>query len=208
MEQSLKTVWLYGALRKKCGVDKVQIRGGSVKELIEALSANFKTKLQPTPESPRLLCKVKDFDTPEKLMEPIPEGVDDIHIYPCLTGGGGNGGLWKIVIGALIIATAIFAAPLLGAWGVFVSASTGALTTLGTIAVTIGAGMIIGGLMDIMFPQPKIDLTTGANVESSKYLGSTGNTTKIGTPIPIIFGEILHYGQIISFNVDAVDVAV
>ncbi len=205
MEPLLRTVWLYGKLKRLCGVDKVQVRGNTVKELVEAVSANYKKELTPTMGNPRLMCRIKGYDTPESLVAPLEE--DDIHLYPCLMGAGGGGSFWKIVVGALLIVAAFYTG----------GASLSALTALGGSALAGqlsvvmflgGAGLMLGGIADKLFPQPKMDLNSSTDVESSKYLGSNANTVKIGTPIPIIMGRHLHYGQMVSFNVDAVDVAV
>lgn len=206
--QSLRTVYIYGKLAKQCGIKSVQLRGDTVAELIEGLSANFKDQLKPTVDNPRLVCRVKGYDSKQSLYEYLPEEVEEIHLYPTLLGGGGGGGgIFKIFIGVVIIATVFLAGPLAGAWGLFVAGSTGSLTALGMVALNVGVGLILGGVMELMMPQPKMDLSAANDVQASKYLGANQNTIKIGTPIPLLFGRHKAYGHYISFNVDAVDVA-
>jgi hypothetical protein len=73
----------------------------------------------------------------------------------------------------------------------------------GTVLLSMGAGLILGGLMELIMPQPR---PSGPG-EASKYLGAQGNTTRIGTPIPILAGRHKVFGQWFSFNVDAFDSA-
>lgn len=204
----LRTVRLYGKLREKCGVDSVQLTGDSVAELVSGLSANFKHKLQPTPDSPRMLCRVKGHSTLESIRTPLPSDESEIHLYPALIGaGGGNGSLMKIIIGAIMIVA--FVAITVATGGATLAALPGllasgqlALTAFGSFLLFGGSMMILGGLMEMLAPQPTLDMSAANNVESSKYLGAQQNTVRIGTPIPLLFGRHRVHGHFISFNVD------
>lgn len=205
MATSLKTVYLYGKLKERVGLDKIELVGGSVYELIEGLSANFKQKLQPSLDEPRIVAKVRGFETEDDIRRPLREDETEIHLYPTLLGGGGNGGLFKMIIGAIIIAVVAFA--IVASGGTLLAPSTWALTSFGSALLTAGVGMFIGGLIELLTPQPKLDMSSSNDLESSKYLGSQGNTVKIGTPIPLLLGRHKFYGHYISFNVDAKNVA-
>ena len=209
MDKSLRTIYLYGILKTLTGRDSIQLAGDSVYELIDGLSTTFEKELRPTPDRPRIVVKVRDFETEESITTPLADDVTEIHVYPTLLGGGGgNGGLFKIIIGVIMVAVVVWAivatggAALLmagpGAWG---------LTWFGSALLTTGIGLIMGGLMEVMMPQPKLDMSASNDIESSKYLGATQNTVKIGTPIPLLMGRHKFYGHIISFNVDAKNVA-
>jgi predicted phage tail protein len=132
------------------------------------------------------------FDTIESLHRPLREDQDEIHLVPALFGGK-KGGLFKIIIGTIIVAVALASGnPLIAGQ---------ALTWTGT-AVFFGATLILGGLMELLSPSPKADLN---KQEGSKYLGAPGNTVKIGTRIPLIYGEHLHYGHFVSFNISTAE---
>jgi predicted phage tail protein len=60
--------------------------------------------------------------------------------------------------------------------------------------------MAIGGAIAWLSPQPKID---DNGDRKSRYFGGDKTTTKIGTPIQLVFGRRLVFGQLISFDVDA-----
>lgn len=206
MDKSLKKVYIYGKLKKLIGLDFVELSGDTVYELVSGVSANFKSVLQPEPGKAKLVCKVRGFDTEESLHRTLTEEETEIHLYPTLLGGGGNGGLMKIIVGVLLVAVVAFAVVATGGAAALLSGAW-ALTTFGSALLMSGVTMILGGLLELMSPQPKMDMSSSNDIESSKYLGSQGNTVKIGTCIPIIFGEHLAFGHYISFNVDATNVA-
>lgn len=209
MGKSLKTVYLYGILKTLTGYDSIQLAGANVYELIDGLSANFEKQLQPTPDRARIVVKVRDHETEESILEPLSEDETEIHVYPTLLGGGGGqGGLFKLIIGVIMVAVVVFAVIATGGTALLM-AGPGAwgLTWFGSALLTTGAGLILGGIMEMMMPQPKLDMSAANDIESSKYLGATQNTVKIGTPIPLLMGRHKFYGHIISFNVDAKNVA-
>lgn len=206
MGKSSRKVFLYGKLKELTGVDYVELVGSSVYELIEGISANFKKQLQPTPDRPRIVAKVRDFDTEQDIRRPLRDDENEIHLYPTLMGaGGGNGGLFKMIIGAIIIAVVLVAVVASG--GTLLAPATWGLTAFGSALLTTGVGLFVGGLMELMMPQPKLDMSASNDLESSKYLGANGNTVKIGTPIALLIGRHKFYGHFISFNVDAKNVA-
>ena len=61
--------------------------------------------------------------------------------------------------------------------------------------------MIVGGLIQLLTPVPEID--TGEDGDGSKFLGSTKNTVKIGTRIPVLYGTRKWGGHYLSFDIDA-----
>lgn len=207
MDKSLRTVFLYGKLKDLTGQDSVTLSGDTVYELIDGISANFKEQLQPTPDKPKIVCRVRDFDTEESLHRQLEDDETEIHLYPTLlgAGGGGNGGLFKVIIGVIMVAVVAWA--IVASGGTLGIAALGSLTQFGSALLMTGVGLIIGGLMEMMMPQPKLDMSASNDLESSKYLGANQNTIKIGTCIPLLLGRHIGYGHFISFNVDATNVA-
>ncbi len=205
MDKSLRKVFIYGKLKQLLGREYIELSGDTVTELVEGISANFKKELQPVPGKPRMVCRIRGFDTQESLHRPLEEDETEIHLYPTLMGGGGNGGLMKIIIGVILIV--VVAVAIVASGGTLLAPATWALTNFGAALLMTGVSMVIGGIMDLMAPQPKTDLSASNDIESSKYLGANTNTIKIGTSIPILMGEHMAYGHFISFNVDATNVA-
>jgi hypothetical protein len=54
--------------------------------------------------------------------------------------------------------------------------------------------------MSLLAPSPSLSGQT-AEQEQSKYFGPPANTTKIGTRIPLLYGEMKAYGHILSYDV-------
>ena len=120
-----------------------------------------------------------------------------------------GGGFLRIVIGAVIVAAALMT---FGGSAVGLSAmwSATSATIGGSIALSIGTSLILGGLLSLVSPTPRRDANASgqADPEASKYLGAQKNTVRIGTRIPIAYGECKVFGHYISFDSQAVDVAV
>lgn len=121
--------------------------------------------------------------------------VQDIFLRPVMAGSG-KGGWTQIVIGIVIIAAAVSTGGLAG----LTVAGSGGLTAAGSVAMA-GAMMVLGGIMQLMAPQPRIGANAGE--EKSRYLGGGQNTVAIGTPIPMIYGRMKAWGHYLSFNLDA-----
>ena len=145
---------------------------------------------------------VLGFDTKESLYSNIPDDVDTLHILPTMSGG--KSGFFKVAIGVALIAVAAvslggFAAAFAaeGAWG---------------LAVNIGVSLVLGGVLEMLSPAPKMDLggagLGGTDPAASAYLGASANTTRIGTRIPVLYGEHQMFGHFLSFNVDAKQLAI
>lgn len=117
------------------------------------------------------------------------------------SGAGGDNALVNIVIGIVIIAVAIFAPYALGA-----TAALGGTFAAGTFAayaasaaLSIGVGLVLTGLMQLLAPTPKID--KDGNYSSRTFGART--TTDIGTPIQMVFGMHRIGFHLFSFNVDS-----
>ncbi|MBH3308950.1 tail assembly protein [Pseudomonas mosselii] len=126
-------------------------------------------------------------------------GVRELRIVP-VVGGSKRGGLLQTVVGiALVAAVAIFAPAGLGAIG-----AGGAWGVAGAI----GISMAVGGVIQMLSPQPK-GLSTSAAPENrpSYAFGSANNTTASGNPVPICIGERRWGGAVISASIYAEDKA-
>lgn len=195
----MKKVILLGPLRK-LHPEPFYVDAKTAAEAVKAFSLQTGC-LRPVPGKDPIVSQVVGFDTLEALNSPT--DVEEICLVPAFIGGGGGGnsGFVKIVIGAALIAASFAIPPGMAIAGV----------ALQSIAFSMGASMVLGGLMELISPAPKLD-TQLANMapdpEASRYLGAPRNTTRIGTRIPVILGEVKHGGHYLSFNINAKDVAV
>ncbi|WP_161790308.1 tail assembly protein [Inquilinus limosus] len=190
-----KTVILHGYLRD-LHPGPIKIVGDTVAEIVHAFTTQIKA-FRPVPGQDRHTISVVGFDTVGSLYEKTDQ--EEIHIVPAFVGGGGNGGFFKIIIGAVLIAAA------------FVVAGPAGVLAAGSLSAGLfwaGVTFALGGLLEVISPAPTIDVNSAKDPEASKYLGSPQNTTKIGTRIPLLLGRHLAFGHILSMDIDAVDVAV
>lgn len=177
-----RRIFLHGPL-KKLSSEPIELEASTVLEAVSGLARVL--NLRTNAISERLMIKVLGFETAEQLK--AVSDTQDLHIVPTLAGG--KSAFLQIVIGAVLITAAFFTGGL----------SLMAGVTLSSVLFGIGLAMVIGGLAQMLFP---IKLADRAN-EPNTYLGAPGNTTRAGERIPLIFGRTKVYGQILSYNVDA-----
>jgi predicted phage tail protein len=187
----MRRVHFHGYLKALCP-DVIEVFASSVAEAVEGVTSQLPA-LAPTPLLGRHRVQVVGCETVEDLKT---SDMTEIHIVPQFSGGK-KGGFTQIIIGAALIAlafTPIGAAVLFGA-------------KLATVMFFAGASLVLGGVMQLLAPAPKRDQAVG-DPEASKYLGTPGNTVTSGTRIPVLYGRDKVYGHILSFNINAKDVAV
>lgn len=103
--------------------------------------------------------------------------VDDIHIMPKIEGGKKE---LQIVIGVVLI---IIGAYYQQSW-----------------LVSIGIGMVLGGIAQMLTPVPKIDKT-----KPSTTIQSVDRAVVQGMPVPIAYGKVMVEGLPISVSITHTD---
>jgi len=121
-----------------------------------------------------------------------PSGSSEITIVPVLQGSGGDP-ISKIVIGTVLIAAGVGAMLFVPVVGELVG---GAL-------VANGVGMFVGGVTDLLFPAPKVKQPAEHHFEDqpNNIFNGPVNTTAIGHPVPICYGELEIGSQVISAGI-------
>ncbi len=182
------TIHLHGYL-KDLHPEPIRVAALSVREAIRFLI--LIPELQPEPgKFHRVRIRGVKY---EQDLDKYPEN-DEIHIFAHFGGAGGRNGLFQIILGVVLIAVVAIAT------GGFATPIALSLGGFGSQVLMAGAMMILGGLIAFFSPQPKMD--TADDSEASKYLPPSGNTVRIGTRIPILFGTNKWAGHILSLNVD------
>ena len=198
-EKRVKVV-LHGHL-KDLYPEELYLSGSSVSEIINGM-CKATPAFNPVPGRGRHSISVVGFNTIDSLNEPLPADQEELHLVPTMAGGK-KGGFFQIVLGVVMIAAAIYLGPtaMLGSFQI---------GGVGGFLFSSGLSMVLGGLLGFLSPTPKADSFSNdvADPEASKYLGASGNTVKIGTRIPIPYGENKLSGHYLSFNVDSKDVAI
>ena len=101
----------------------------------------------------------------------LDDSVHTLHIVPVIAGAGA----WvRIIIGAVLVA-----------YGTFGQAYGG-----GPWATSLGMGLMLGGVAQLMTPSPK---AAGASAQSFNFNGPQNNTAQ-GGPVPIVYGQVRAVG--------------
>lgn len=176
----------HGALRATWPTD-FEVEASTPYEAMNALCSQFQLGA-PAPGK-RWVVSLVGYSTDVSLRCPLSS--PELHVVPSLLGGGGGGGFFKILIGAVLVA-ASFLLP----------GSQGFMATLASGMFSMGASLVLGGILELLTPAPKKDTPTQSE-DKTQYLGAPRNTTSSDTPIPIAYGRFALYGHYLSFNIEA-----
>ena len=148
----------------------------------------------------------------------LPFGKNDLILTPVIAGSGGAG---RILAGAgLIAASFLFpGAGLFGA-GKGIALFAGVSAKVGTAISAIGAGLVLGGVSDILSPQPQLpsfdgfdgsqrfnnlgvgDRQIGVSAGQSYAYNGPANVVGVGTTIPVAYGTVLVGGALLSARIE------
>ena len=197
----LRKIKLYGELANFVGHKEFEVKVETLSQAVSFLINNF-TGIEEYMNPKYYQVKVGNYLIDEtEIHHPI--GQEDIHFVPVIQGAGR--GLGKILLGGALIALSfgvggVFANPVaFGAKGFgFASAGLGAKAAFG-----IGAGLLLSGVSDMLFPVPKLpDFNSEQDPRISFNFSGTQQTTRAGTPVPLVYGEIFTGSVVISGAVD------
>ncbi len=191
---------IYGRLRKFIGQSTFVIKAKSPKEAFSFLINNFAGVAEHIKDQ-EYCVMAGDLRVSEELLDMQTES--DIKIVPVV-----HGEIFGIIfgVGALLGGSAVAAstAGILGATilGTTVGAIAGAALT------TIGINMVIGGVTDMLTPDPDPSSFKRQEDPDDPSFVFTGllNNSKQGVPINIIYGETLIGSTVVSSSVDTFQV--
>ncbi|BEN01129.1 tail assembly protein [Serratia marcescens] len=127
------------------------------------------------------------------------KGSDNIRIIPVIIGSK-RGGMFQTILGAAIIAAAVYFS---GGTAAAAFSSAGVLN--GGLAM-IGASMMLGGVIQMLSPQPGgLSVSQGADNKPSYAFGGPVNSTAQGNPVGVLYGSREIGGAIISAGIYAED---
>ena len=196
----LRKIKLYGELANFVGHKEFEVKVETLSQAVSFLINNF-AGIEEYMNPKYYQVKVGNYLIDEtEIHHPI--GKEDIHFVPVIQGAGGN--LGKILLGGALIALSfgvggVFSAPLIqsGTFS-FAAAGLGAKAAFG-----IGAGLLLSGVSDMLFPLPKLpDFNSEQDPRISFNFSGTQQTTRAGTPVPLVYGEIFTGSVVISGAVD------
>ena len=196
----LRKLKLYGELAEFVGHKEFEIQVDSLAKVVSFLVNNF-PQVEKYMNPQYYQVKVGNYAVDEsELSHPI--GQEDIHIVPVISGAGR--GFGKILLGAAFIGVA-FLVP--GGLSLSSGISTGfGFANAGMLAkgaVYLGASLAIQGVSEMLFPLPKMpEFNSEQDPRLSFNFAGTQNTSRAGTPVPIVYGEIVTGSVVISGAVD------
>jgi predicted phage tail protein len=220
----IQTVRLLGELGQRYGVEHRYTNLRTPAEAIKLLCINhpeLQRELITAHEHGigyRVIQAETDLDYPDL---GLPIGQHDLIVAPVIAGSGGGTG--TILAGIALVAFAALV-PGLGAAG----AATIFGTAFGSTSLAIGAigaSLVLGGVSQLLSPQPTIgnlgsnrlgsgdslstdgpqSVTRGTDGRQSYAYTGAANTVGVGATIPVAYGEVLIGSQLLSANVDVTD---
>ena len=189
----LRKLKLYGQLAEFIGHKEFEIKVNSVSQAVSFLIHNF-PQLEVYMNPKHYQVKVGNYYINESELA-YPIGQEDIHFIPVISGAGR--GLGQILLGAVLIGFA-FA----GGAGFFGSAFA---KNTGLFAFTkkVGFALVLGGVSQLLFPIPEPQkFESEEDPKLSFNFSGVQNTSRAGTPVPIVYGEIFTGSVVISAAID------
>ena len=197
--QRLRTVRLYGKLGAKFG-RRFKLAVASPAEAVQALKAQLEG-------FEAFLMQSKDMGlgyavfagkrnlTKEELTYPV--GDDDIRIAPVILGSKNSGWL-NVILGVVLIVVGVIG---MSPWG---QAFGGGIW--GPYVLNAGIAMAVGGVIQLLMPQPKMKAPKERPEDTPSYSFSGAvNTMAQGHPVPLQYGELIVGSAVISAGIEAKD---
>ena len=195
----LRKLKLYGELAKFIGHKEFEIKVHSLPQAISFLVNNI-PEVEAYMNPKHYQVKIGNYEINEDELN-FPIGQQDIHIIPVISGAGD--GFGRFLLGAALIGASFFfpGAGLFGTTSFLgAAAGTGVGTLIGTGISAIGAGLVLQGVGEMLFPTQTPEFED--NPQISFNFSGTQNTARAGTPVPIVYGEIFTGSVVISGDVD------
>ena len=205
----MRNVIFHGELAEFIGHKSLEAKVSTVAETMRFLVCNFpNVEAHMAQKYYKIIIGKSEIEESELH---YPMGGSDINIVPVISGAGGNFG--KIFLGAALIGASVLfqGAGLFGtqsgfgatAFGTGAAAGGAFGTFVGTALSAVGATMVLGGVSGMLFPQPQEpDFSNEGDPRISFNFSGTQNTSRAGTPVPIVYGEIFTGSVVISAAID------
>ena len=198
----LRKLKLYGELAEFVGHKEFEIQVDSLAKAVSFLVNNF-PQVEKYMNPQYYQVKVGNYAVDkDEIHHPI--GQEDIHIVPVISGAGR--GFGKVLLGAALIAGAFFVPVAAGNIGLAAGIKAGSLAKVGFLSKTmllVGANLALTGVSEMLFPMPKPkEFKSEQDPQLSFSFSGTQNTSRAGTPVPIVYGEIVTGSVVISGAID------
>lgn len=184
----LRKIKLYGKLAKFVGRRVLEADVASAAEAVRFLLANW-PELEQHMADQHYRVSVGRYDLAETELHD-PAGQQEISIAPVIAGAGNVG---KIIAGIALIAFSAFVP--LAAFGVALNATV----------MNIGIALTLSGVAGLLVPTPQMQQSDQDPRKTFNFSGIQ-QTSRQGTPVPIVYGKTLTGSVVISTGIDTVQV--
>ena len=221
----LKTIKVYGRLRKFLGSSYFEAAVSSPAEAIRFLMCNF-PEVEVHMSQQYYKVKMNNMDVSLDFLSM--KGRGDIQIIPIATGSipavaavvGGIGSAATAAVGAVsaVAGAAITTAAAVGGAVATVASTVAAVPVVGSIATAVVADLAIGGITSLLAPTPapfespgnvgasEADGALDPQMANSYSFSGIQNVSVSGVSVAIIYGEVFTGSVVISSGVDTVQV--
>ena len=196
----LRKIKLYGQLEEFIGHKEFEVKVHSITQAVSFLIHNF-PEIESYMSPKYYQVKIGNYDIDESELA-YPIGQEDIHFIPTISGAGR--GIGKILLGAALIGAAFFVPQ-----GLALSKGIGTgfgFAKAGALAkglVYVGASLVLQGVSELLFPLPEPQkFSSEEDPQLSFNFSGVQNTSRAGTPVPIVYGEIITGSVVISAAID------
>ena len=189
----LRKIKLYGKLAKFIGKRTLQADVETAAEAVRFLVANW-PQVEKHMADQHYRVSVGTYNLSlDEIHDPAGQQV--IKIVPVVAGAGAVG---RIIAGVALLAAAIFI-PGFAAW---------AGPTAYALIIGVGSSLVLGGVAQLISPVPKTPTGLDSQQDPRKSYSFSGvqNTSRQGTPVPVVYGETLVGSVVISAGIDTVQV--
>lgn len=194
----LREVRLYGHIGRRFGrIHRLAVdsAGEAVRALVATLDGFEEAIVQYRPGW-HLRAGSLDVSDKERMHGPVGRS-DVIRIIPAVAGAKSAWG--QILLGVVLVAAAfVTAGTSLGAtalWGT---------TTVASLAGSIGVGLVLGGVAQLLAPKPAYQAGSDADAEQKQSYVFNGpvNTSQQGVGVPIVYGTMTIGSVVVSTGLD------
>lgn len=196
----LRKVKLYGKLAKFVGKRVLEADVATAAEAVRFLLANW-PDLERHMADQHYRVSLGDYDLGEDELHD-PAGKQPIKIVPVVAGAGAVG---RIIAGVALVALSLVS------FGAGAFAGLGVAGAFGSsIMFGLGTSLVLGGIAQLLTPTPKLSVGPDSETDPRKNysFSSIQNTSRQGTPVPIVYGEMIVGSVVISVGLDIDQVAV
>ena len=215
----LKTIKVYGRLRKFLGSSYFEAAVSSPAEAIRFLMCNF-PEVEAHMSQQYYKVKMNNMDVSLDFLSM--KGRGNIQIIPIATGSlpavaavvGGIGSVATAAVGAAtaVAGAAITTAATVGGAIATVASTVAAVPVIGSIATAVVTDLAIDGITSLIAPTPAVVEgpspvgDTDPQMANSYSFSGIQNVSVSGVSVAIIYGEVFTGSVVISSGVDTVQV--